>query len=291
MSIFKGSAVAIVTPFLNGSVDYTALTRLIELQIASGTDAIVVCGTTGEGSTLTQDERLSVIQHAVERVNGRVPVIAATGSNCTENAIENSKAAEAIGVDGLLIVTPYYNKTTQKGLIAHYTAIADSVETPILVYNIPSRTGVNVLPQTMAELMQHDNIVGTKEASGDISQIVNLAAICPECDIYSGSDDQVLPILSVGGKGVISTIANVMPDVMHALCEAFFSGDITLAKELQIQLFPLFKAAFCEVNPIPVKTMMSMMKLCSPDLRLPLVAPEAANRNLISETLHAYGLM
>lgn len=291
MSVFQGSAVAIVTPFLDGSVDYTSLTRLIELQIASGTDAIVVCGTTGEGATLTPDERLNVIQFCVERVNGRIPVIAATGSNNTESAIENSKAAEAIGVDALLIVTPYYNKTTQKGLIAHYNAIADSVETPIIVYNIPSRTGVNVEPQTMAELMRHENIVGTKEASGDISQIVNLAAICPECDIYSGSDDQVLPILSVGGKGVISTIANIVPDAMHALCDAFFKGDYALSKEIQMQMIPLFKAAFCEVNPIPVKTMLGMMKLCSPDVRLPLVSPEPVHENLIAETLHAYGLV
>ena len=199
MSIFRGSGVAIVTPFQNGSVDFTAFTRLIELQIANRTDAIICCGTTGESSTMTQDERLSVIQFVVERVNGRIPVIAGTGGNNTEEVIEASKSAEAIGVDGLLVVTPYYNKTSQAGLVRHYFAVADAVETPILVYNVPGRTGLNILPQTMAELIQHENIVGTKEASGNIEQVVNIAALCPQCDIYSGNDDHVLPILSIGG--------------------------------------------------------------------------------------------
>lgn len=291
MSVFTGSATAIVTPFLNGAVDYTALTRLIELQIASGTDAIVVCGTTGESPTLSQDERSSVIQHVVERVNGRVPVIAGTGGNCTANVIESSRTAEAIGVDGLLIVTPYYNKTTPKGLIAHFNAVADSVETPIIVYNIPGRTGLNVTPQTMAELVRHENIVGVKEASGNIEQIVNIAALCPDCDIYSGNDDQVVPILSIGGKGVISTIANIVPEEMHQMCASYFKGDVIAAREMQIQMIPLCKAAFCEVNPIPIKTMMGMLKLCSPELRLPLVAPEAANVQLMQDTLSAYGMI
>lgn len=291
MSLFTGSAVAIVTPFHDGNVDFTAFTRLIELQIASGTDAIVVCGTTGEASTMTTDEKLSVIQFMVERVGGRIPVIAGTGGNNTAAVIENSKAAEAIGVDGLLVVTPYYNKTTQQGLIAHYNAVADSVELPIIVYNVPSRTGMNVLPATMAELLKHENIVGVKEASGNIEQIVNLAALCPDCDIYSGNDDQVLPILSIGGKGVISTIANVMPDAMHSLCDAFFKNDLRLAREIQIQMIPLWRAAFCEVNPIPVKTMMGLMKLCDPELRLPLVPASAASLRLIEDTLHAYGLI
>lgn len=291
MSIFKGSGVAIVTPFQRGSVDFTAFTRLIELQIASGTDAIICVATTGESPTLTTDERLSIIQFVVERVNGRVPVIASTGGNNTASVIEASKAAEAIGVDGLLVVTPYYNKTTQDGLVAHYYAIADSVDTPILVYNVPSRTGLNVLPATMARMLKHKNIVGTKEASGNIEQIVNLAALCPDCDIYSGNDDHVLPILSVGGKGVISTIANVMPDAMHALCEAFFQGDINRARNIQFQMIPLWKAAFCEVNPIPVKAMMGMMRLCEPDVRLPLVAPSPASMHLIEETLRNYRLI
>lgn len=291
MSIFRGSGVAIVTPFQNGSVDFTAFTRLIELQIANRTDAIICAATTGESSTLTTDERLSVIQFVVERVNGRVPVIASTGGNNTEEVISNSKSAEAIGVDGLLVVTPYYNKTTQAGLVRHYFAVADAVETPIIVYNVPSRTGLNVLPQTMAELCTHENIVGTKEASGNIEQIVNIAALCPQCDIYSGNDDHVLPVLSIGGKGVISTIANIVPGEMHALCDAFFKGDIQLARQLQLQLIPIWKAAFCEVNPIPLKAMMGLMQLCEPDVRLPLVPPSAASMRLIEETLKGYELI
>lgn len=291
MSVFQGSAVAIVTPFQKGAVDYTAFTRLIELQIASGTDAIVCVATTGEAPTLALDEKLSVIQFVVERVNGRVPVIAGTGGNNTAAVIESSKTAEAIGVDGLLVVTPYYNKTTQDGLVAHYYAVADSVDIPIITYNVPSRTGLNIQPATMAKLCKHENIVGTKEASGNIEQIVQLAALCPECDIYSGNDDHVLPILSLGGKGVISTIANVMPDAMHALCESFFNGDIKRARSIQFQMIPLWRAAFCEVNPIPVKAMMSMMQLCEPDVRLPLVPPSQASLHLIRETLKGYGLI
>ena len=291
MSIFRGSGVAIVTPFQNGSVDFTAFTRLIELQIANRTDAIICAATTGESSTLTTDERLSVIQFVVERVNGRVPVIASTGGNNTEEVVNNSKSAEAIGVDGLLVVTPYYNKTTQAGLVRHYFTVADAVETPIIVYNVPSRTGLNVLPQTMAELCTHENIVGTKEASGNIEQIVNIAALCPQCDIYSGNDDHVLPVLSIGGKGVISTIANIVPGEMHALCEAFFKGDLQLARQLQLQLIPIWKAAFCEVNPIPLKAMMGLMQLCEPDVRLPLVPPTPASMRLIEETLKGYELI
>ena len=291
MSVFTGSAVAMITPFRNGAVDFTAITRLIELQIASGTDAIVSVATTGEGSTLSMDEKLSVLQYVVERVNGRVPVIAASGGNNTEKVIELSKSAEVIGADALLIVTPYYNKTTQAGLIAHYSEIADNVELPIIVYNVPSRTGLNVLPATMAEMMRRGNIVGIKEASGNIEQIVNLAAMCPECDIYSGNDDHVLPVLSVGGKGVISTIANVMPDAMHALCDAYFKGNTDLAREIQLQMIPLWKAAFCEVNPIPVKAMMGLMKLCEPDVRLPLVPLSPENFKLVRETLEAYELI
>ena len=291
MSIFRGSGVAIVTPFQNGAVDFTAFTRLIELQIANRTDAIICVGTTGESSTLTDDERVSVIQFVVERVNGRVPVIAGTGGNNTEEVVSNSKSAEAIGVDGLLVVTPYYNKTSQAGLVRHYFTVADAVDTPIIVYNVPGRTGLNVLPQTMAELCSHENIVGTKEASGNIEQIVNIAALCPQCDIYSGNDDHVLPVLSIGGKGVISTIANIVPGEMHALCEAFFKGDLHLARQLQLQLIPIWKAAFCEVNPIPLKAMMGLMQLCEPDVRLPLVPPSAASMRLIEETLKSYELI
>jgi 4-hydroxy-tetrahydrodipicolinate synthase len=269
-----------VTPFQNGSIDFTAYTRLIELQIANHTDAIVCCATTGECATLSMDDHLSVVQFVVERVNGRVPVIASTGGNNT-----------AIGVDGLLIVTPYYNKTTQQGLVSHYYAIADNVDTPIIVYNVPGRTGLNIQPQTMAELCKHKNIVGTKEASGNIEQIVNIAALCPQCDIYSGNDDHVVPVLSVGGKGVISTIANVVPSEMHAMCDAFFKGDVALAREIQLQMIPLWKAAFCEVNPIPLKAMMGLMQLCEPDVRLPLVPPTTASMRLIEDTLKRYELI
>lgn len=291
MSIFTGSAVAIVTPFRKGEVDYTSLTRLIELQIAAGTDAIVVCGTTGEASTMTMDEKLNVIRFMVERVNGRVPVIAGTGGNCTQSVIDYSRSAEAIGVNGLLVVTPYYNKTTQEGLIAHYNAVADSVDLPILTYNVPSRTGVNILPATMAELLKHPNIVGTKEASGNLEQLVTLAAMCPDCDIYSGNDDQILPILSLGGKGVISVVAHVMPEMVHNLCESFFKGDLAAARDAQFQLLPLCKAAFCEVNPIPVKAMLGLMRLCEPEVRLPLVQPTAKDLFYIEDTLKQYGLI
>ena len=291
MSVFQGSGVAIITPFQNGEIDFTAFTRLLELQIASGTDAIICCGTTGESATLTTDEKLSIIQFVVERVNGRVPVIAGTGGNNTKTVIENSKSAEAIGVDGLLVVTPYYNKTTQDGLVAHYTALADSVDIPIIVYNVPTRTGLNVQAATMARMLKHENIVGTKEASGNIEQIVNLAALCPDCEIYAGNDDHVLPVLSVGGRGVISTIANVMPEAMHALCDAFFKGNVKLAREIQFQVLPLWKAAFCEVNPIPVKHMLGLMQLCEPDVRLPLVPPSRESMRLIEETLRAYRLI
>ncbi len=292
MSVFQGSAVAMITPFRNGAVDFTSLTRLIELQIAAGSDAIVSCATTGEGATMSRDEKLSVFQFMAERVNHRVPVIAATGGNDTAAVVELSRSAEAIGVDALLVVTPFYNKTTQRGLIAHYSEIAENVDLPIIVYNVPSRTGLNVLPETMVEIMRRNkNVVGIKEASADIQQIVNLAAICPECDIYAGNDDHVLPILSIGGKGVISTISNVVPDAMHQMCTAFFSGDLATAREIQIQMIPLWKAAFCEVNPIPVKTMVAMMKLCDPEMRLPLCPLSDEHRKLVENTLVAYGLI
>lgn len=291
MSIFKGSAVALVTPFQNGAVDYAALTRLIELQIVSGSDALVICGTTGEASTMSHDEKLEVIRFVVERVEGRVPVIAGTGGNSTESVIDMSRGAEAIGVDGLLIVTPYYNKTSQNGLVAHYHEIADQVRLPIIAYNVPSRTGVNILPETMKRMMQHENIVGIKEASGNIEQIVNLAALCPDCDIYAGNDDHVVPVLSIGGKGVISTIANIVPEAMHKMCKFFFEGKIEQARELQFSMLPLWKAAFCDVNPIPIKTMMGMLHLCEPDMRLPLVPPTKENHDLLEKTLKAYGMM
>ena len=292
MSIFTGSAVALITPFHDGSVDFTALTRLIELQIASGTDAIVALGTTGEAATLMEDEREEVIRFVVERVSNRIPVIVGTGSNNTEDAIQKSRFAEAVGADGLLIVTPFYNKTTQEGLIAHYSSIAEQVRLPIIVYNVPSRTGLNIKPETMTKLVRScENIVGIKEASGDISQIAKLAAMCPECDIYSGNDDQVVPILSIGGKGVISTIANIHPEAMHTMCTSYFEGNVQEAKRLQLALLPLQQAAFCEVNPIPIKTMMGLLKLCDPEVRLPLVQPSMDHYELMENTLRDYGMI
>lgn len=292
MSIFTGSAVALITPFHDGSVDFTAMTRLIELQIASGTDAIVALGTTGEAATLMEDEREEVIRFVVERVANRIPVIVGTGSNNTEDAIRKSRFAEAVGADGLLIVTPFYNKTSQEGLLAHYSSIAEQVRLPIIIYNVPSRTGLNIKPETVAKLVRScENIVGIKEASGDISQITRLAAICPECDIYSGNDDQVVPIMSIGGKGVISTIANIHPEAMHMMCKAYFDGDVEEAKRLQLALLPLQQAAFCEVNPIPIKTMMGLLKLCDPEVRLPLVKPSIEHYELMENTLREYGML
>ena len=292
MSIFTGSAVALITPFHDGAVDYTALTRLIELQIASGSDAIVALGTTGEAATLMEDEREEVIRFVVERVSNRIPVIVGTGSNNTEDAIQKSRFAEAVGADGLLIVTPFYNKTTQEGLLAHYSSIAEQVRLPILIYNVPSRTGLNILPETVSKLVRScENIVGIKEASGDISQIAKLAAICPKCDIYSGNDDQVVPILSLGGKGVISTIANIHPEAMHLMCKTYFDGDTDEARRLQLALLPLQQAAFCEVNPIPIKTMMGLLKLCDPEVRLPLVKPSLEHYELMENTLREYGML
>lgn len=292
MSIFTGSAVALITPFHNGAVDYTALTRLIELQIASKTDAIVALGTTGEAATLMPDEREEVIRFIVERVSNRIPVIVGTGSNNTEDAIQKSRFAEAVGADGLLIVTPFYNKTTQEGLLAHYCSIAEQVRLPILIYNVPSRTGLNILPETVNKLVRScENIVGIKEASGNIEQIVKLAALCPQCDIYAGNDDHVVPILSIGGKGVISTVANIIPDVMHIMCKAFFDGDVAEARRLQLALLPLQQAAFCEVNPIPIKTMMGLLKLCDPEVRLPLVKPSIEHYELMETTLRENGML
>ncbi len=291
MTIFKGSATAIITPFTKEGVDFAAFQKLIDRQLEGKGDALVVCGTTGEASTMDAGEKAAVIEFAVKHVAGRIPVIAGTGGNNTASVIRDSLAAQALGADALLIVTPYYNKTSQAGLIAHYNAIADKVHTPIIVYNVPGRTGVNVLPATMQALCKHPNIVAIKEASGNIEQIVNLAALCPDLDIYSGNDDHVLPLLSVGGKGVITTIGNIIPREMHDLCAAFFAGDLEKAREIQFKILPIWKAAFCEVNPIPVKFMAGMLGLCDPTVRLPLVAPSADNAKKIEQVLKVYGLL
>ncbi len=268
---FTGSGVAIITPFDGNTTNYDALGELIDWQIEQGTDAIIICGTTGEASTMPDAEHLAAIEYTVERVAKRVPVIAGTGSNETAHAIELSKKAEELGADGLLQVTPYYNKTTQKGLIAHFGAIADAVNIPIILYNVPSRTGVNISIPVLKELAKRDNIVAIKEASGNISYTAQVAAEVPELYIYSGNDDMIVPVMSLGGKGVISVLANVMPKETHELCKAYLDGECTKATKMQLDLLDLVNALFIEVNPIPVKTAINLMGKNGGNLRLPLV--------------------
>ena len=268
---FTGSGVAIITPFDGNTTNYDALGELIDWQIEQGTDAIIICGTTGEASTIPDAEHLAAIEYTVKRVAKRVPVIAGTGSNETAHAIELSKKAEELGADGLLQVTPYYNKTTQKGLIAHFGAIADAVNIPIILYNVPSRTGVNISIPVLKELAKRDNIVAIKEASGNISYTAQVAAEVPELYIYSGNDDMIVPVMSLGGKGVISVLANVMPKETHELCKAYLDGECTKATKMQLDLLDLVNALFIEVNPIPVKTAINLMGKNGGNLRLPLV--------------------
>lgn len=277
-TVFTGAATAIITPFQNGAIDYEAFGRLIDWQIEKGIDAIVVCGTTGEASTLTDDEHRAAIRFAVEKVGGRVPVIAGTGSNDTAYAIELTQYACEVGADAILLVTPYYNKATQKGLIASFTAVADVSTKPIILYNVPSRTGCNILPATAAVLAEHPNIVAIKEASGNISQIAELASLVRgKMDIYSGNDDQIVPILSLGGKGVISVLSNLMPYETSQICHRFLKGDVEGSAAMQLDLLPLVNALFCEVNPIPVKAAMAAMGYGENSLRLPLTPMEPAN--------------
>ena len=277
-TVFTGAATAIITPFRNGEIDYEAFGRLIDWQIEKGIDAIVVCGTTGEASTLTDDEHREAIRFAVEKVGGRVPVIAGTGSNDTAYAIELTQYACEVGADAILLVTPYYNKATQKGLIASFTAVADVSTKPIILYNVPSRTGCNILPATAAVLAEHPNIVAIKEASGNISQIAELASLVRgKLDIYSGNDDQIVPVLSLGGKGVISVLSNLMPYETSQICHKFLSGDVGASAAMQLDLLPLVNALFCEVNPIPVKAAMAAMGYGENSLRLPLTPMESAN--------------
>lgn len=294
MSIFKGAGVAITTPFLaNGEVDYDTFRDQIEYQIQNGTDAIIVCGTTGEASCLSHEEHLDCIKFCVEVVNKRIPVIAGTGSNCTETAIYLSTEAEKYGVDGLLVVTPYYNKATQKGLIEHYTMVAESVKLPIIMYNVPSRTGCNILPETAAKLCKNvPNIVGIKEASGDISQVAKVALLCGEdIDIYSGNDDQIIPILALGGKGVISVLSNIAPKQTHDICQAFFDGDTAKAAKLQIEAIPLVGALFCEVNPIPVKKAIELQGRDTGVVRRPLTEMEPQNAERLKKEMQAYNVL
>jgi len=292
MSIFKGAATAIITPFnADGSVDYDTFGKVIEDQIAGGIDAIVVCGTTGESSTLTHEEHLDVIKYCVEKVNKRVPVVGGTGSNCTETAIYLSQEAEKIGVDGILVVTPYYNKATQKGLYEHYKAIAESVSVPLIMYNVPSRTGCNIAPETAVKLAKDvKNIVAIKEASGNISQAAKLMALADGCiDMYSGNDDQVIPLMSLGGIGVISVLSNVAPGKTHEMCQKFFDGDVKGALDIQLKAIPLVDALFCEVNPIPVKAAMTYKGLCGPTLRRPLTVMEDAHQEVLKKCMDDFG--
>ena len=294
MPIFKGAGVAIVTPFTqDDKVNFEELGKMIDFQIAGGTDAIIICGTTGESSPLTHEEHDACIKFAVEHTAGRVPVIAGTGSNSTAEAIRLSTHAQNNGADALLLVTPYYNKATQKGLIQHYTAIANSVDLPIILYNVPSRTGVNILPQTAVTLAKNvKNIVAVKEASGNISQVAELAALADGCiDIYSGNDDQVVPLLSLGGVGVISVLSNVMPKLTHDMVMSYLNGDVKLSRQLQLSVMNLNKALFCEVNPIPVKEALNMMGWNAGAVRSPLCEMEPQHKELLRKELAAMKLI
>ena len=297
MSVFEGAGVAIVTPFTaDGAVNYDKLAEILDFQINHKTDAIIICGTTGEGSTLTMEEHKECIRFTVKHVAGRVPVIAGTGSNCTETAIELSREAEKDGADALLIVTPYYNKATQKGLVEHYSLIAQSVSLPIVMYNVPSRTGTNIQPATAVEIAKRNaNVVAIKEASGNISQVAQLAQLSHEAgdvlDIYSGNDDEVIPLLSLGGKGVISVLSNVMPEETHNMVMDYLHGDQQKAREFQLAAVPLIKALFCEVNPIPVKTAMNLMGMEAGPLRRPLCEMEPQNLETLKKALKAMGLI
>ncbi len=294
MSVFTGAGVAIVTPMnQDGSVNYEKFAELIEFQIANSTDAIIVCGTTGEASTLSHEEHLAVVKYCVDVVGKRIPVVAGTGSNCTETAIYLSKEAESYGVDGLLLVSPYYNKATQNGLYTHFKSVADAVNVPIILYNIPGRTGVNIAPATIMRLCNDcENIVGVKEASGNISQIAKLASLAMgSIDIYSGNDDQIVPLLSLGGKGVISVLSNIAPKQTHDICAKYFEGDVQGSMQMQLEAIELIDALFCEVNPIPVKKALNLMGMEAGSLRLPLTEMEEANAAKLEKAMKDYGLL
>ena len=294
MSIFEGAGVALVTPFKeNGDVNYDKLEEILEEQIAGGTDAIVICGTTGEASTMSHEEHLSVIKYGCEVVKGRIPVVAGTGSNCTREAVYMSQKAEEVGADGVLLVTPYYNKATQNGLIAHFTTIAESIKIPALLYHIPGRTGVTMKPETIVSLCKNvPNIVGVKEASGNFSSIDTMMSMADGCiDVYSGNDDQIVPLLSMGGKGVISVLSNVAPRQTHEICQKFFDGDVKGSAQMQLDAIPLVSALFSEVNPIPVKAAMNMMGKEVGPLRLPLTEMEDAHKEVLKQAMKAYGIL
>ncbi len=294
MAVFKGAGVAIITPFHeDGSVNYEVFAQQIDYQIENGTDAIIVCGTTGEAATLSHEEHLDVIRYCVKHVAGRIPVIAGTGSNCTETAIYLSTEAEKAGVDGLLVVTPYYNKATQKGLYNHFKAVADSVSLPIILYNVPSRTGLNIAPDTLIKLCRDvKNIVGVKEASGNISQVAKIMSMADGCvDLYSGNDDQIVPLLSLGGIGVISVLSNVAPRQTHDICQKFFDGDVAGSCKLQLEALPLVDALFCEVNPIPVKTAVNLQGREAGPMRMPLSEMEPEHVKVLEAAMKGFGVL
>ncbi|MBQ3029166.1 MAG: 4-hydroxy-tetrahydrodipicolinate synthase [Lachnospiraceae bacterium] len=294
MALFTGAGVAIVTPMkANGEVNFEKLGELLEFQIAGGTDSIIICGTTGEASTLSHEEHLECIRYTVDKVAKRIPVIAGTGSNCTETAIYLSKEAEKAGADGLLLVTPYYNKATQKGLIAHFTETAKAVNIPAILYNVPSRTGCTIQPATVAELVKNvDNIVGIKDATGNISTTMQTMYLCQgDIDLYSGNDDQIVPVLSAGGKGVISVLSNVVPKETHDICAKFFEGDVKGSLELQLKYLPLVDNLFSEVNPIPVKAALNLMGMEVGSLRLPLTEMEDANKAKLAAVMKDLGII
>ena len=294
MAIFTGAGVALITPMNeDGSVNYEKLRELLEFHVANKTDAIIICGTTGEASTLSDEEHLECIRFACEVINKRIPVIAGTGSNCTQSAIELSKEAEKSGVDGLLLVTPYYNKATQNGLKAHYKAIAKEVNVPIILYNVPSRTGTRLAPQTVVDLCHEvPNIVGVKDATGDISEVAELMSLAKgTVDVYSGNDDQIVPVLSLGGKGVISVLSNILPKETHDMVASYLEGDVAKSCELQLKYFDLVKALFCEVNPIPVKKALNLMGMEVGSLRLPLTEMEDANAKRLEEEMRKAGVI
>lgn len=294
MALFEGAGVALVTPFKeNGEVNYEKLEEIVEEQIAGGTDAIIACGTTGEASTMSHEEHLDVIRYVCQVTKKRIPVVAGTGSNCTETAVYLSKEAEKRGADGLLLVSPYYNKATQKGLAAHFTAVAEAVGIPIILYNIPGRTGVTIKPETIAALCKDvDNIVGVKEASGNFSAIATLMSQSEgKVDLYSGNDDQIVPLLSLGGKGVISVLSNVAPRQTHDICASYFAGDVRTSASLQLKAIPLITELFSEVNPIPVKAAMNMMGKNVGPLRMPLTEMEPQNQEKLKAAMAGYGIL
>lgn len=289
-AIFKGSAAAIVTPMdEHGNLDMKATEKLLKFQLEHGTDAIVVNGTTGESSTLEEKEKLELIEFVVHYVNHRVPVIMGTGSNCTAHAVRMSRKAQSLGASGLLLVTPYYNKASQKGLVEHFHAVGDSVDIPIIIYNVPTRTGVNVEPETYLKLSEHPNIQAIKEANASISHVAKVAALCGDrLDIYSGNDDMTVPIMALGGKGVISVLANIMPFEMHMMCQHFFDGEIAKSKDMQLELLKIMNAMFMDVNPMPVKTAMAMLGLCGENFRLPMTRLDETKREKLREIMESY---